>query len=475
MANQIQLQKLQKVLKKYGQTHLLAFWDRLDPAWQENLLAQISRLDFAQIDHWRSHHILNSDFTRLPANLAPAPSYTPQPTGPAQRRKYDQARQLGEDLISQGKVAAFVVAGGQGTRLGFDGPKGNFPISPVKNKTLFQIFAETISAASERYNAPCPWYVMTSPLNHAQTLAVFSANNYYGLNKNDIVIFQQGTLPNFSLDGKILLADTGTIAASPDGHGGSLRALYNSGALDDMKKRGIDFISYWQVDNPLVNILDPLFIGLHALDDAEMSSKAIIKTGPLEQVGNFCLADGKVTIIEYSDLPDELAQKKNPDGSLVFELGSIGIHIISMAFVRRLNKDGFALPLHRAVKKIPHIDNKGQPVEPTQPNGIKLENFVFDALPLCSKSIILQTLRSEEFAPVKNATGIDSVETTKQMMIVRAADWLESAGVAVPRKADGSPDCALEIAPSFALTKDDLAEKRDKIPPIHPGDKLYLA
>jgi UDP-N-acetylglucosamine/UDP-N-acetylgalactosamine diphosphorylase len=475
MIAQTKLENLKNVLKKYGQTHLLAFWDRLDPARQENLLAQISRLDLAQLDHWRSHYVLNPDLAQLPPNLAPAPSYAPQPTDPAQRRKYEQARQLGDKLISQGKVAAFVVAGGQGTRLGFDGPKGNFPISPVKNKTLFQIFAETISAACEKYHATCPWYVMTSPLNHRQTLDIFSANNYYGLNKSDVFIFQQGTLPNFSLDGKILLADTDTIATSPDGHGGSLRALYNSGALDDMKKRGIEFISYWQVDNPLVNILDPLFIGLHALDGAEMSSKALIKTGPLEKVGNFCLADGKVAVIEYSDLPDELAQKKNPDGSLVFELGSIGIHIIIAAFVYRLNKDGFALPLHRAVKKIPHIDDKGHLVKPTQPNGIKLESFVFDALPLASKSIILQTLRSEEFAPVKNATGVDSVETTKQMMIDIAANWLESAGVTIPRKPDGSPDCTIEIAPSFALTKDDLAKKRDKIPPINPGDKIYLA
>ncbi len=213
-------------------------------------------------------------------------------------------------LISQGKVAAFVVAGGQGTRLGFDGPKGNFPISPVKNKTLFAIFAEDILAACEKNNARCPWYIMTSPLNHQQTLDIFSANNYYGLNKKDVFIFQQRTLPNFSLDGKILLADIDAIATSPDGHGGSLRALYNSGALADMKKRGVEFISYWQVDNPLINIFDPLFIGLHALDGAEMSSKALVKTGPFEKLGNFCLADGKVTVIEYSRFAGRACRKE---------------------------------------------------------------------------------------------------------------------------------------------------------------------
>ncbi len=470
-----QLKNVEKTLKKFGQAHLLAFWDQLDQPAKDNLLAQISLLDLPQIRSWRSQYILNDTPVKLPENIIPAPSYPPRPADENQQEKYDHARQLGNTLIADGKVAAFVVAGGQGTRLGYDGPKGNFPISPVKNKTLFQIFAETIAATSRKYNATLPWYIMTSPLNHNETLDIFRDKNFFGLDKNDVFIFQQGTNPNFDFQGKILLAEKDTIACSPDGHGGSLKALYNSGAIDDMKKRGIEFISYWQVDNPLVHLFDPLFIGLHALDDAEMSSRALIKTGPFEKVGNFCLADGKVTVIEYSDLPDELAEKKNPNGSLLFELGSIAIHIISMSFVEHLNKDGFALPLHRAVKKIPHIDDSGTHIEPSEPNGIKLESFIFDALPLASKSIILQTLRSEEFAPTKNATGVDSTETTKQMMIARAADWLESAGITVPRKPDASPDCVIEIAPAFALSKEDLPEKRDQIPKINPGDKIYLA
>jgi UDP-N-acetylglucosamine/UDP-N-acetylgalactosamine diphosphorylase len=468
------LQKIKTVLKKYGQSHILAFWDRLDPTRQSRLLAQINQIDFAQLDCWRDEFVLNTAPFKLPDRLAPAPFYTHQPSDAGQKSNYDKARQLGDKLLSQGKVAAFVVAGGQGTRLGFDGPKGNFPISPVKNKTLFQIFADNILAACEKYHTNCPWYIMTSPLNHQQTLDIFSANNYYGLNKKDVFIFQQGTLPNFSLDGKILLSDIDTIATSPDGHGGSLRALYNSGALADMKKRGIEFVSYWQVDNSLINIFDPLFIGLHALDGAEMSSKGLSKTGPFEKLGNFCLADDKVSVIEYSDLPNELAEKRNPDGSLVFELGSIAIHIISVSFVERLNKHGFALPLHRAVKKIPYIDDEGKRIEPKEPNGVKLESFVFDALPLAAKSIILQTVRSEEFGPTKNATGVDSAQTSRQMMVDRAAVWLESAGVKVPRKADGSPDCIIEISPGFALTKEDIAKKRDKIPPINPGQSVFI-
>lgn len=475
MNNKETFEKTKKLLKKHNQSHLLAFLEQLNASQRRNLLAQIEKFDFTEIDGWVANYVKKPAAAAVPVDFAPAPFYSLNPVGPEQKRKYNQAKELGRGLISAGKVAAFVVAGGQGTRLGFDGPKGNFPISPVKNKTLFRIFTEIIAAVSEKYQTVCPWYIMTSPLNHDETKKIFRSNGYYGLNEKDVFIFQQGTLPSFNLDGKIFLADKDCIACSPDGHGGSLKALYKSRALEDMKRRGVEFISYFQVDNPLINIFDPLFIGLHALDEAEMSSKAVIKTGPKERVGNFGLVDGRVTVIEYSDLPDELAEKRNPDRSLVFRLGSIAIHIINRAFVEKLNTGGFVLPLHRAVKGIPHIDLQGNFVEPDRPNGVKLESFVFDALPLASKSIILETLRSEEFAPVKNASGVDSVDSAKEMIVARGAAWLESAGVAVPKKPDGSVDCLIEIAPSFALEKDDIKTKLSKIPEIKPKDRVYLA
>ena len=469
------LEDIKKLLKRHNQDHLLAFWEQLNAAERQNLLAQIQQLDFPKIDDWGANFVKKSISAEIGAELAPARSYSPAGADTEQKRKYAKATELGKELMCRSKVAALVVAGGQATRLGFDGPKGNFPVSPVKNKTLFQIFAESIAAVSEKYQAVCPWYIMTSPLNYAETTEVFRSNNYYGLRKSDVFIFQQGTLPNFSFDGKILLADKANIACSPDGHGGSIKALHKSGAVEDMKKRGVEFISYWQVDNPMVNIFDPLFIGLHALDEAEMSSKALIKAGPKEKVGNFCLVNGRVTVIEYSDFPERIAEKRNPDGSLVFELGSIAIHVIDTSFVERLNVRGLSLPLHRAVKKIPHIDRQGKLVKPDEPNGVKLETFVFDALPLASRSIILRTLRSEEFSPIKNATGVNSVETARQKMIARAAGWLESAGVTVPKKPDGSVDCVIEIAPSFAPEKDDIKAKLGQIPEIKPKDKLYLA
>lgn len=474
MTNKEIFEHTQKLLKTHNQSHLLAFWEQLSPAQRQNLLVQIEKLDFLEINGWVAKYVKKTAVSAISADFSPPPFYHFNP-GPEQKRKYAQAIELGRELVSAGKVAAFVVAGGQGTRLGFDGPKGDFPISPVKNKTLFEIFAEIIASVSERRQTVCPWYIMTSPLNHAETKEIFRLNSYYGLDEKDVFIFQQGTLPNFGFDGKILLADKDNIACSPDGHGGSLKAMYKSGALEDMKRRGVEFISYFQVDNPLINIFDPLFIGLHALDKAEMSSKAVIKSEPKEKVGNFCMVDGKITIIEYSDLPDEFAEKRSPDGSLAFKLGNIAIHIINRTFVEKLNSAGFVLPLHRAVKEISHIDLQGNFVEPDRPNGVKLEGFVFDALPLASKSIILETLRSEEFAPVKNAAGIDSVESAREMIVARGAAWLESAGAAVPRKPDGSVDCLIEIAPSFALEKDDVKIKLNKIPKIKPKDRIYLA
>jgi len=205
-----------------------------------------------------------------------------------------------------------------------------------------------------------------------------------------------------------------------------------------------------------------------------MSSKTLIKAYPKEKVGNFCLVEGRVNVIEYSDLPDEQAERKNPDGSLVFQLGSIAIHIISRKFIEQLNAEGFALPFHKAIKKIPYIDHSGKLIQPDKPNGVKLETFVFDALPLSDRSVILETLREEEFAPVKNAEGLDSPAVTRQMMTDRAAKWLEAAGVKVPRKADGTADCVIEMSPLFAVDERDVVSRAAKVPPIKAGAAIYL-
>lgn len=451
----------------------MGFFDELVSEGREVLLGEIESLELSRT-YGSMVKYLHTEDLALPEGEIKAAEYYRAVCVASEVGDYAEARSLGERLLSEGKVAGFVVAGGQGTRLGFGGPKGDYPVSPLRQKTLFCLFAESLRALQAKYGSVIPWYIMTSPLNYDATVEIFEKSGYFGLDKKDVFIFVQGTLPNFDFGGKILMAEKGRIACSPDGHGGSLSALYRSGAVAEMRARGVEYISYWQVDNPLVRIMDPLFIGLHAMKGAEMSSKALKKRGAGEKVGNFCSVDGKVTVIEYSDLPDEYAERRNADGSLCFELGSIAIHMISRSFVELLNRDGFSLPLHRAVKKIGHIDADGKEVIAEEPNGVKLESFIFDALPMAEKSIILETIRADEFGPVKNAEGEDSVGVTRGMMIERAAKWLEEAGVSVPRKSDGTVDAVIEIAASFAVDAEDVKRRAAEIPTIERGSELYL-
>lgn len=472
--HQDQITTARHALAQHRQEQVSQFVDQLNQSQQQEWLADIDSLDMDMLDDLMERYVLQTPKLDLPDEILPPPVYPMKPT-PQWQQKYEQARQKGQALIADGQVAAFVVAGGMGTRLGFDGPKGCYPATPIRKKVLFQVFAEKIQAAQNRYGGTIPWYVMTSQANYESTQKAFADNNYYGLHPDNVILFQQGMMPSFDHQGRILLSQKHRLAMSPDGHGGSLRALYKSGALADMKTRGIEYISYWQVDNPNVHVIDPLFIGLHALDDAEMSSKAVIKCDPLEKVGNFTLVHDRVTVIEYSDLPDELARKKNPDGSYRFELGSIAIHLISRSFVERINQDGFSLPWHRADKKVPYIDSTGTRIVPNKPNGVKLETFIFDAIPLADRSVILAIDRVEEFAPIKNATGVDSAESSRQLQVERAARWLETAGVAVPRRSDGSVDATIEISPQFALDTHELKEKKPLLSPvIQAGQQIVL-
>lgn len=462
-----------KNLRKYLQEHILQSMETLDRPDKEALLSDIESLDFDLINRLVEEHIRHPQDIALPEEILPPMVYPAEPT-PQLRDKYSQAMERGERLIAEQKVAAFTVAGGQGTRLNFDGPKGNVPATPVRNKTLFRVFAETIEAVQRRYNTIVPWYIMTSRANHQDTVQTFEQNDYFGLKPHNVFHFQQGTMPCINSEGKLMLDAPEALALSPDGHGGSLRALYTSGAVTDMAKRGVEYISYFQVDNPLVYVIDPLFIGLHALDNAEMSSKAVIKCDPLEKVGNFTLVNDRVTVIEYSDLPEKLARKTKSDGRLVFEYGSIAIHIISRRFVEKINSHGFSLPWHRAFKKVPFIDENGHLVSPTAPNAYKFETFVFDALPLAEKSIILQIDRNEQFAPIKNASGVDSMQSSQQLQVERAARWLERTGIKVARRKDGSVDALIEISPLFALNDHELYDKRRQLRDIKPSDIVYL-
>lgn len=466
-------------MEQVGQGHLLNFFDELDAAGQRALLEQIAGLDLARIAGLVERYVRRKPEFSPPRDVEPAPYYPHRTDSPARPWSREQYRLAGESLLRSGKAAAFTVAGGQGSRLGFEGPKGCFPGGAVTGKPLFQIFAEGILATGRKYGASAPWYIMTSPSNHEETVAFFREHAFFGLGAQDVMFFQQGVLPSFDLQtGRILLAEKGRIATNPDGHGGSFLALERSGAVADMRRRGIEHVSYFQVDNPLVRVLDPVFLGLHAAapdSSGQMSSKMIPKASPEEKVGVFCSSGGRVMVIEYSDLPAELARQRLEDGSLRFLAGSIAIHVLGVAFIERVNTEATCdLPYHRAEKKVECIDpESGRRIEPAAPNAVKLERFVFDALPLCERSVVYETERVEEFAPIKNATGVDSVESSRQIQTERAARWLEEAGVAVPRRADGAADCTLEISPLTALEPADL--KRADLPArIEAGASVAL-
>ncbi|MFQ5804856.1 MAG: UTP--glucose-1-phosphate uridylyltransferase [Phycisphaerae bacterium] len=467
--------RYQQELDRHGQGHLSAFWDELDQTQRARLLDDLDQVDFEQCRSLIDAFLLNRPDFKVPDRLEPPVTFPATP-GPELKDLYRRARKIGTDAIRAGEVAAFTAAGGQGTRLGYDGPKGGFKISPVRGACLFQLFAEYLLGTQRRFGHRPRWYIMTSPSNHTATREIFERHNYFGLSDEDVMFFPQGQMPAFFPDGRIALAEKHRLVLSPDGHGGSLRALATSRALDDMQARGIEHISYFQVDNPLVKVLDPLFIGLHIETGSEMSSKAVTKAHPLEGVGNFCLANGKLTVIEYSDLPDELAYARHPDGTWRFQAGSIAIHVLMRSFVERLTEAGAAgqLPWHRAVKQVAVVNASGNVVTPSAPNVVKLESFVFDAIPLANNPLVLYTPREEEFSPVKNAEGPDSAATARRDLVRRAARWLEACRCPVPRNAAGEPDLPLEISPAFALDADDLRERLVAPPELKPGQALLL-
>ena len=470
---QSELESLRELLGARRQTHLLAFYNELSPSQQRALTKQLTALDWDALDELTETHVRQKPDLSAPEPITPAPYY---PVVPEDEAVYARARTLGETLIRGGQVAAFTVAGGQGTRLGWDDPKGTFIATPLSRKPLFQLFAEQLRKTGELYGVVVPWYIMTSGANHAVTQDFFEAHDFFGLGRENVTLFPQGMIPSIGFDGKLLLGEKHALALNPDGHGGSLTALAKSDALADMARRGVTQISYFQVDNPNVRCIDPLFIGLHVQDGAQMSSKMLRKASPKEKVGVFCVAGGKPCVIEYSDMPDALAEAKDADGTLQFDAGSIAIHMISVAFAQRFATGGgdhLELPFHRAEKKVPYTDPEtGEHVQPEAPNAVKLERFIFDALPLAEHSIILETDRVEEFAPIKNAEGTDSPESSRQLQTARAARWLEASGVTVPYK-NGEVDAVIEISPLTALSADDLKDA-DLPARIEPGQHVLL-
>lgn len=440
------------LLKAHGQEHIFSHWHSLTPQQQQELMDDCRSVDLDWIAD-RRRELADAD-ARPDADIAPAPVVR-LPSTPAEEREWREAEMLGENILRQGKAAAFLVAGGQGTRLGFDGPKGCFPVGPLSGRTLFQWHAEQILARSRRYGAAIPWYIMTSRENDAPTRDFFEKNGFFGLPRSDVAFFSQDMVPCLDFEGGMLLADASSLAMNPNGHGGSLSGLRTSGALADMRRRGIEYISYFQVDNPLVVICDPLFLGWHVKTGSEMSSKVLRKLCADEKTGVACLVGGKPGVVEYIDLDDARRNALDGDGQLLYWAGSIAIHVLDVAFVERMTESGCSLPWHRSRKRVAFF-REGRVVKPAGENAVKFETFVFDALPFARRTMNLEVRREREFAPIKNASGVDSAESSRALLSSCFVDWLSVCGVEASG-AVGAP--VVEISPLYSLDAVELASK----------------
>lgn len=445
---------LRKRLAPFGQEHLLAGWNSLSAEMRRQLGEQIRGIDFARIDRLLRSQAAQHDWAALARRAEPPRAV--RLDGRGNTHTALEARRRGEELLRAGKVGVVLVAGGQGTRLGFDHPKGCYSIGPVSGASLFQILLEKVLAIGRRYGVPIPLYLMTSPATHEETISFLEVHRRFGLPQSDVTVFCQGTMPAVdAATGKVLLAGRGCISLSPDGHGGMPAALRGSGSLDDLRRRGIEQLFYMQVDNPLVSICDAEFIGYHALAGSELSTQVVAKHHPLDRVGNVVSVDGQVRIIEYSDLPDDAARQRLPDGSLKLWAGNCAIHVFSVELLARASSGEGELPFHLARKKVPYVDQRGALIEPAEPNAIKFEQFIFDLLPVASQPLVVEVDEAACFAPVKNAPGAerDSPERVQAQMIALHRRWLEAAGTRI------APGVAVEISPLFALDADEVRQK----------------
>jgi UDP-N-acetylglucosamine/UDP-N-acetylgalactosamine diphosphorylase len=416
---------LRSHLAAWHQEHVLRWWEQLTTEQRAALRAQLLALDLPALhrlfDEFRASQTRATTLLDV-SQVHPWPALR-LPHSPEDRRRETQATTLGEQALRARQVAVLLVAGGQGSRLGFDGPKGTYPLGPVSGKTLFQIHAEKLRSLEERYG-PLPLYIMTSPETDAATREFFRAHQCFGLDPQEVVFFPQGTMPAVDRQtGSLLLAAKDRLATSPDGHGGVLRALASGGHLAALRQRGTRYVFYFQVDNPLVRIAEPQFLGHHIKAAAELSLKVVSKLNPEEKLGVVVERNGQPQIIEYSELPRELAERRGPDQSLEIWAGSIAVHVFDLGFLERLSAEGRQLPWHPAVRKSPALDEQGEPVNLTEPNAVKFESFVFDVLPLARKVLVVETDRRQEFEPLKNAQGDNSPETVRRALSAAYGDW----------------------------------------------------
>ncbi|KAH7338762.1 UDP-N-acetylglucosamine diphosphorylase [Rhizoctonia solani] len=464
---------LKEKYEKAGQSQVLHFWPQLSEAEQVKLADQLSALDIERVNRVFAKAIQSEKDAQNSSqdDIAPPPSdsYDSILGNPDKEADY---KKIGLQAIAEGKVGVLLMAGGQGTRLGSSDPKGCYDIGLPSHKSLFQYQAERIARlevlAGEQAGSriTIPWYVMTSGPTRKATEAFFSKNKYFGLDASQVIFFEQGTLPCLDNEGKVLLDSPSSVAVAPDGNGGlyaALRSPVSPGSsttvLLDLAARKIEYIHAYCVDNCLVRVADPVFLGYSIHKGADCAAKVVPKVSPTESVGVVARKSGRFSVVEYSEISKEQAERRDDDGQLSFRAGNIANHFYTTAFLNRVAEFEEQMAFHIARKKIPHVDiASGESRKPTKPNGMKLELFVFDVFPFTENMVILEVDRKEEFSPLKNApgTGSDDPETSRADLLAQQRRFLESAGATVK---DG---VEIEISPKASYAGEGLEDVKGK-------------
>ena len=403
-----ELDSIKKVLKKYGQEHLLLKYDEMNDEQKKELLNQIKDIDFDLMEELYEKARKPVDLGKV--TIEPIEHVDKSKLTVAEREMYEKK---GIEAIKYNKFAVVTMAGGQGTRLGHKGPKGTFIFDTETNKSIFEALCDTIKDAWRKYDTVIPWYIMTSRENNDATVAFFEEHNYFGYPKEAIRFFKQGELPMVSLTGKILLEENGMVKKAANGHGGTLQSMEKNHIIDEMKQNGIEWVFINGVDNVLVKPVDPLLIGMSIHNKVLGAVKSIAKTDPKEKVGVFCRKNKKVGVIEYTEISEEMANLRDDDRSLVYGDANAIFHLYNIKGLEKVSE--MKLPYHTAVKKAKYLDENGKLIEGTEPNAYKFEMFIFDSYELFDDVVVLRVKREEEFAPIKNAVGQDSPETARKL------------------------------------------------------------
>ena len=397
------------LLKMYNQEHIVNLLNKLEEPAKDELINQIKNIDFQQIKELYDNTKKEIEFKEK--KIEPLKYYDKQKMTPMEKEEIES---IGEKIIRNGEYAVVTMAGGQGTRLGHTGPKGTFKLDVYgKGKYLFEILCENLKEANKKYNTIIPWYIMTSKENNQETVDFLEKNNYFGYDKDSVIIFIQGELPVVDEQGKLLIGKNMKIKEASDGNGGTYFSLRASGCLADMKEKGIKWIFIGSIDNALLKMVDTTLLGLAIKKGTQIASKSVAKANPKEKVGVFCKMNGHPKVIEYTELPENMAEEIDEDGELKFGESHIMCNLYTIDAIDKISKE--PLMYHCAHKKNSYIDEEGKEVIPQEPNSYKFESFIFDAFELFDDITILRGKREDDFAPVKNREGVDSPKTAKEL------------------------------------------------------------